>query len=92
MTSCCGAERLLGVRASVAVGREFFALPLGAEVASARAALTRLGGDAKSDASEQIEFDTPQSEGPAKRVVLRFVRLVDGAGALPGILGLGRSR
>jgi two-component system, chemotaxis family, CheB/CheR fusion protein len=86
------AERLLGVRASAAIGREFFTLPLGGHVASARVALMRLGGGAKSDASEEIEFELPQSEGPAKRAVLRFVRLVDGDGALQGILGLGRSR
>jgi two-component system CheB/CheR fusion protein len=87
------AERLLGVRASAAIGRDFFTLPLGAQVATARAALTRLGsGEVASDASEEVEFDLPQSDGRAKRVVLRFVRLVDGDGALQGILGLGRSR
>ena len=86
------AERLFGVRASAAVGRDFFTLPLGIQPDRARTALTRLGGEAKADATEAIEFEVAHADGRSRRVVLDFVQLVDGEGALPGFLGVGGSR
>ena len=86
------AERFFGVRASAAIGRDFFALPLGSQTEKARAALSRLVGGVKPNESEEIDFDVPRSEGRTERAVLRFVRLVDSEGLLHGILGLGRSR
>ena len=87
------AERFFGVRATAAIGRDFFGLPLGSQVEKARAALTRLGdGGDSSRGHEEVEFDVPQANGRSERAVLRFVRLVDGDGAAQGILGIGRPR
>ncbi len=86
------AERFFGVRAGSAIGRQFFALPLGSQIEKARLALTRLGDGVEPNDSEEIDFDVPRSEARTERAVLRFVRLVDGEGGLHGILGLGRSR
>jgi two-component system CheB/CheR fusion protein len=86
------AERFFGVRSSAAIGRDFFTLPLGTPADKARAVLTRLSEGGDSNTSEQIDFDVPLSEGRTERGVLRFVRLVDGEGAVQGILGLGRPR
>jgi two-component system CheB/CheR fusion protein len=80
------AEQQFGVRAAHAVDHSFFALGLGADEDKARAALTRLSEGHASE-SEEIEVGIP---GRPERAVLRFVRLVDGAGAVQGLLGLGR--
>jgi PAS domain-containing protein len=86
------AERLFGIRANSAVGRDFFALPLGIKTDAAQAALTHLRGGSAADESEEIEFDVAQPDGPTRRAVLRFVRLVDGDSGLHGIIGLARPR
>ena len=80
------AAQYFGVRASDALARSFFALGLHTDVDKARAALTRLSEGHASE-SETIEVGIP---GRPERAALRFVRLVDGAGAVQGILGLAR--
>jgi two-component system CheB/CheR fusion protein len=80
------AEQHFGVRASDALARSFFALALLTDVDKARAALTRLSEGHASE-SEEVEVGIP---GRPERVAVRFVRLVDGAGAVQGILGLAR--
>ena len=80
------AEQHFGVRASDALARSFLALVLLTDVDKARAALTRLS-EGRASESEQIEVGIP---GRPERAALRFVRLVDGAGAVHGILGLAR--
>jgi two-component system CheB/CheR fusion protein len=84
------AERLFGVCARAAVGREVFRLPLGLEEEAARTLLTRLATDGQPGETEEVELDVGQSDGRSDRSRLRFVRLVDGEGALQGLLGLAR--
>jgi two-component system CheB/CheR fusion protein len=84
------AERLFGVRARAAVGREVFRLPLGLEEEAARTLLTRLATDGRPGDAEEVQLDVGQPDGRSDRSRLRFVRLVDGEGALQGLLGLAR--
>jgi two-component system CheB/CheR fusion protein len=87
-----GAERLFGIRATAAVGRDFFTLPLGSQADRARALAKRLGDGSDADPSEEIELDLSPSEGRPERALLRFVRLGDSEGLLQGLLVLGRTR
>jgi two-component system, chemotaxis family, CheB/CheR fusion protein len=86
------AERLFGVRAHDAIGRDLFTLRLGVHQEAARAALTRLVGNDPSGDAEELDFDVPHSDRQTERARLRFFRLVDEQGALQGLLGLARRR
>jgi two-component system CheB/CheR fusion protein len=86
------AERFFGVRASAAIGRDFVALPLGADTDRARAALARLSEATSSNEAEEIELEAANAEGRAARGVLRFVRIHNGDRTLQGFLGLARPR
>jgi two-component system, chemotaxis family, CheB/CheR fusion protein len=87
-----GAERLFGIRATTAIGRDFFMLPLGSHADRARAVAKRLSNGGETDESDEIEFDVAPSEGRPERAVLRFVRLRDSEGLVQGLLVLGRAR
>ena len=87
-----GAERLFGIRATTAVGRDFFTLPLGSQADRARAVAKRLSDGGDAEASDEIELDLSPSEGRPERAVLRFVSLRDGEGLLQGLLVLDRTR
>jgi two-component system, chemotaxis family, CheB/CheR fusion protein len=86
-----GAERLFGIPASAALGRDFFSLPVGWPQ-SARLMVGRIGTGENGERGGDVEFELPLDEGGAPPAVVRFVRLVDANGALQGILGLGRAR
>jgi PAS domain-containing protein len=86
------AGHFFGIPADSAIGREFFTLPLGTEVDKARTALLRLTQGIAAGDSEEIDFELPHAEGRTKRVLLRFVRLVDGDSTVQGVLGLARPR
>ena len=86
------AERLFGVRAHDAIGRDLFALPLGGRQEAARTALSRLTANDAPGEAEELDFDVPRSDGRPARARLRFFRLADGQGAVQGLLGLARPR
>ena len=86
------AERLFGVRAHDAIGRDLFALPLGGRREAARTALSRLTANDAPGEAEELDFDVPRSDGRPARARLRFFRLADEQGAVQGLLGLARPR
>jgi len=86
-----GAERLFGIPASSAIGREFFALAFGSHADRARVVTKRLtDGDGGGD-TEELELDLPRSEGRPGRAVLRLAQLRDGEGLVQGMLVLART-
>ena len=85
------AERLLGVAAKAAIGRDFFTLSIGTPVQRLRAALARIASREAPDANGVVEFEVPRIEGERRAAVMRLMPLVDADGAPQGFLGLGRA-
>jgi len=86
-----GAERLFGIRASTAIGRDFFTLALGSHADRVRAATKRLSDGGEGPDTEEVELGLPASEGRPGRAVLRFTRLSDSEGLGQGVLVLARA-
>jgi two-component system CheB/CheR fusion protein len=85
------AERMFGVPAASALGRDFFKLRLGPLSEMARPTIARISGGAGAQAEDQIDVELPV-DGGSRAAVIRFVRLVDATGDPQGTLGLGRWR
>jgi PAS domain S-box-containing protein len=83
------AERLWGIAAADTVGRDFFALPIGAVTTEASQAIRRVQAGASASTGMDVTFTTSGSE---RRSVLRLLPLHDGQPQIVGVVGLVLSR
>jgi two-component system, chemotaxis family, CheB/CheR fusion protein len=83
------AERLFGLGAEQAMGRDFFALPIGDVTTASREAIRQIRAGAAPAAGLDVPFAAAGQEGSS---TLRLLPLIDGTGTMAGVLALTLSR
>jgi two-component system, chemotaxis family, CheB/CheR fusion protein len=84
------AERIWGLRAEHAIGRDFFALPIGEITRLARGPIGRIAaGEAKAADGFDVDFTASGADGEFS-VRIRFMPLMDNTGELKGIVATAR--